>query len=399
MAAVGLEVLVVADQSPYLSLASVRTAYRCGASVTLMAPQDQPLRVSRYVRRFIPIPANPQAAANVLVSHLNSSRSYSSVILAQEPVAQTLMDRAPLPDWLDWLKPETACAMSSKTAFAEWAARRGIRMPESAVCQSLEEARQFVKSFGRSLMKINHTAGGTGVRDVESEEQLVSAWRELHQPDCFLMQRYIVGPVGMAELILRRGRRLAWWTTQKALTFSRLGPSCARRLCIPGGMNELTAAVADATGFHGFCGFDWILCQETGRPYLIEFHPRATSGLETAMLAGIDPVRALADLIADRAAETQHPVVCQNDRNFCYFPWHPVVAISARQWRELRHWLPGSGSVSWRNIRWDDPLPLLLHGLQRLPGRISRWGQKYLSAMTPSILRAPAVEAGHRGLS
>lgn len=399
MAAVGLEVLVVADQSPYLSLASVRTAYRCGTSVTLMAPPDQPLRVSRYVRRFIPIPADSQAAADVLVSHLNSSRSYSSVILAQEPVAQAVMGRTPLPDWLNWLKPETACAMSSKTGFAEWAARRGIRMPENSVCHSLDEARRFLKSFGRSLIKINHTAGGTGVRDVESGEQLESAWWELRQPDCFLMQRYIAGPVGVAELILRRGHRLAWWTTQKAMTFSRLGPSCARRLCIPDGMNELTEAVAAGTGFHGPCGFDWILCRETGRPYLIEFHPRATSGLETAVLAGIDPVRAFADLIADRAAETQHPVVGRNDRTCCYFPWHPVTAISARQWCELRHWLPGSGSVSWRNIRWDDPLPLLLHGLQRLPGRISRWGQKFLSTMTLSILRAPAVEAGHRGLS
>lgn len=396
MTSVRPEVLVVADRSPYLSLASVRTAFQCGASVTLMAPQEQPLRVSRYVRRFIPIPENPQAAADVLVAHLNAGSNYSGVILAQEPVAQVVMARAPHPDWLDWLKPETACAMSSKTAFAEWAARRGIRMPESVVCRSLDEARRFVESFGRSLMKINGTAGGIGVREVASGKQLESAWRELHQPGCFLMQRYIAGPVGMAELILRRGHRLAWWTTQKTLTFSRLGPSCARRLCIPDGMDELTAAVADATGFHGLCGFDWILCQETGRPYLIEFHPRATSGLETGMLAGIDIVRALADLIADRAEETQHPLIRRNDRNFCYFPWHPAVAVSTGQWNELRHWLPGSGSISWRNVRWDDPLPLLLHGFQRIPARIGRLGRRFLSSLAGSAPRPALVQPDHR---
>jgi hypothetical protein len=163
--------------------------------------------------------------------------------------------------------------------------------------------------------------------------------------------------VGCTELILQHGRVAGWFASIKERSVTPFGASIMRKLMNPPDMADIVQNISAATGFHGLCGFDWILDEASGRVVVLEFHPRAPSGFCWGRYAGVDVPAALRDLLSGCPAELRAPHSAgQLARGplCCYFPAHFWWALTEQR-SDLKHWLPGTNAVSWRNVPFDDP--------------------------------------------
>ncbi|MBI3743017.1 MAG: hypothetical protein HY261_01845 [Chloroflexi bacterium] len=379
--------LLVANDSTYLTWHLPRLFKAAGAHVTLMAMRKQPLRRSRFVDAFIEIAGTMPERLAAVEAHLATQR-YDLVSLSEEPMVEALASRGQPPQWMDWLEPDVARAISSRTNFATWATARDIPMAPGRVCQGPEEAAEWVRTHGASVLKCNHTRGGSGVRLVESPESVPEMWKDVGSPDEFLIQTYIHGPTGTTELVLRRGEVVAWFSTTKERQEARFGSAIMRRFANPPGMAAAVEVVARATCFHGLCGFEWAQDEQTGGLTLLEFISGATAGLRWETYLGVDVPGAIAGVFHAGAIEHRRPQVDWLKSPaplVCYFPNHLGFAVHRKR-SDLRYWLPGSRAVAWRNAGLDDPRALAsLTGVlvgaavrkraqraRRLVGRITR---------------------------
>ncbi|MBI3743018.1 MAG: hypothetical protein HY261_01850 [Chloroflexi bacterium] len=349
-------VLLVANDSYYLAWHLPRLFKAAGAHVTLMAPCKQPLRRSRFVDAFIEIVGTMPERLAAVEAHL-ATQEYDLITLTEEPMVEALANRSQRPRWMDWLEPDVARAISSRTEFATWAPTQGIPMAPGRVCQGPEEAAEWVRTHGASVLKCNHTRGGSGVRLVESPERMPEMWKDAGSPGEFLIQTYIHGPTGVTELVLRRGEIAAWFSSTKERQEVPFGASVMRRFADPPGMAAVVEVVAQATRFRGLSGFEWAQDAETGQLHLLEFIPRAPSGFRWGPYWGVDVPGAIADLFHTGTIEHRRPPLEQQASRaplVCYFPDHLGFAVHRKR-SDLRYWLPGSRAVAWRNAAFDDP--------------------------------------------
>jgi len=65
------------------------------------------------------------------------------------------------------------------------------------------------------------------------------------------------------------------------------GASIARQFRHEADLVSIVECMARNTRFEGFCGFDWIRENRTSKPYVVEFYPRATSGIRSGRACGV----------------------------------------------------------------------------------------------------------------
>lgn len=349
-------VLLLADTHLNLVWSLPRILHAAGAHLVLMAPEQQCFRHSRFVDEWVDAPPVAAAvAAERLRAHLAEHR-YDLVVHANPNVVEALLAGSQPPASMEWLRADVARALATKTAFHPWAIGHALPVPPGRVCTSPDEACAWVAEHGPSVIKCDGTYGGTGVMLVKNPDEVRALWSQLNQR-VVVVQNFIRGPVGCTELILQHGRVAGWFASLAARTVTPFGASIMRKLVQPPGMAELVQKISAATGFHGLCGFDWILDEATGRVVVLEFHPRATSGFCWGHMAGVDVPAALRDLLSG------HPTGLRAPRNAeqlaraplgCYFPSHFWWALTVQR-SDLPYWLPGSNAASWRNVPFDDP--------------------------------------------
>ena len=349
-------VLLLADAHLHLVWSLPRIIHRAGAHLVLMAPANQCFRHSRFVDEWVDAPpAGCDAVAAQLTKHL-ADHHYDLVVHASPSVVEVL-SRSARPASMEWLLPEVARALATKTAFHPWALSHNLPVPPGRVCRSLAEAGNWVTERGLSVIKCDALHGGDGVWQVANTEEVRSVWPKLNHPAAVVLQKFIHGPVGCTELMLQHGRVVGWFASIKERSVTPFGASIMRRLVNPPGMADLVQHISTATEFHGLCGFDWILDEATGRVVVLEFHPRVTSGFCWGRIAGVDVSAALRDLLSGRPAELRAPKSAKQlalAPLCCYFPAHFWWALTEQR-GDLKYWLPCSHAVSWRNVPFDDP--------------------------------------------
>ncbi len=393
------KVLVIANHSVYLPYWPVRFLSDAGAEVTLLAPQQQPLRWSRHVDHFEEIDFDAvKATGQVADFYQRHPDSFSLVVHCRETVIQTLARDPETPAGLLNMPRESAAACQSKSAFSRFAKGR-IDRPASGVFQDLASGMGWIDHHGPSLIKINNTSGGAGVRIVTEASSLTAAWRELQSPQEFLLEEFESGSTGVTELLLDNGRILSAFASFKASHVGGpLGPSASRQFVSDPQLDRLAQQVATTVGYHGFCGFDWVWDRENSAPKLIEFHPRASSGYGLGRWCGVDLVAALRDLlkIESNAKSSEDRTAYPSDvfsGEYCHFPTHLDHAIRARDWNAFKKWLPGSGTVSWANVPWDDPGLLAAMALRCLsrstaPQSTKRVEPQQVETLPPQVAKA-----------
>jgi len=300
------------------------------------------------------------------VAHPNAIDHLEALVVRFDPTLLIVIDEWFIEKILsqpEGIAPRTRSHLPSgshfgdRASFSRWAQSREIPMPESAQCRQLEDALPLLSAWKEIFIKKNGSTGGVGVMHVTHAEELSDAWRMVEPGEEVLVQKALHGIIGITDMMVNRGKLQAWVCSEKWRTVSTYGPSIARRLFVPEGMEDLVKKVASETGFHGLCGFDWVIDQEDGMPRLIEFHPRPPSGFGLGRWAGVDYVAAAASLIGTGKESYQAPDLKAFSRKSicCYFPDHPSISIRQGNWRELLNWLPGSRCRSWALLPWDDP--------------------------------------------
>ena len=270
-------VLLVADAHLNLVWSLPRIIHAAGAHLVLMAPEEQCFRHSRFVDEWVASPwDSPTAFASRLRAHLAEHR-YDLVVHASPGVVEVLLEGPQPPASMEWLRADVARALATKTDFHPWALAHEIPVPPGRVCSTQDEACAWVAEHGLSVIKCDAMHGGSGVVQVASPDEVRAVWPQLNQR-VVVLQKFIQGPVGCTELILQHGRVAGWFASVKERSITPFGASIMRKLVHLPDMAEIVQKISAATGFHGLCGFDWMLDEATGRVVVLEFHPRATSG-------------------------------------------------------------------------------------------------------------------------
>jgi hypothetical protein len=362
-------ILLIPEGSLYLSFRLPMLFQKAGWEVDLMCLADDPMRYSRYIRTALP-EKNPDTLARRVLSILNDpDHPWQAVIIAHEALMRQLIARLGDERLKCWqpgaCSPPVKAFLLSKFGMADAEVSRLLAIPSSRVCRSREDIVAFGDDAGWPVMiKPPASSGGAGVIKYDTGEDLTSSAGALQFP--LLAQRYIQGKRGVVDMLCAQGKPLAWLASYS--TKRRDGeysPSTARSFRAMPQLQPLVENVARFTRFEGFCGFDWIEEESSGHHYLIEFHPRPSSGFRFGRFCQVDFAAAIAawlkregDTFPTQVQAPGHSVEAH------YFTGDLLRCLRQRDWQGLRNWLPGSGS---RHDVFLDDFPLMsAWGIQRI---------------------------------
>ena len=212
------------------------------------------------------------------------------------------------------------------------AAKAGILVPRNRVIASFADAEAFVAQIGWPVvLKREGTAGGHGVRICRGAEALAAGYRELEAMKLDTQSRslkdrahrlywnlrsgfrlagdlcresgggpklsaeeFIVGTPAFHTAAVVEGNTVAGFSVLVRASYpSATGPSSIVQFIEHPEMAEAARRLGREFGFTGLCGLDFIIDQNTGRSYFLEFNARPTPVSHLGRLAGSDLCTAL----------------------------------------------------------------------------------------------------------
>jgi hypothetical protein len=362
------KVLLVPETGLYLSFRIPPLLQQACWDVDLLCCSGHPLAHSRYINTTFQEKNWEDITERLQEILRNPQRPWQAVIVADEKTVRRLLateDTELLSYWQPGaLKPKVRDFLFDKFAFAEIYQNQTFSVPPSRICRTVAE----IVAFGEELhwpliVKPADESGGNGVIKIDNPTELISI--DLDFP--ILAQKFIRGQGGITEIICSAGKPLAWLNSY--LTRRRDGEfslSTARIFSEMPKLQPLVEQVVRYTEFEGFCGFDWMEDEETGQHYLIDFHPRPTSGLRFGSVCKVNLPAAIKAWLEPETATHIFPQVQSPNHTVrvSYFTSDLFRCIRQHDWLGLKEWLPYSGS--YHDIFWDD-FPLLTAWLsQRL---------------------------------
>jgi predicted ATP-grasp superfamily ATP-dependent carboligase len=353
------EVLIVNSQN-WLGLARLpRTLSKASCRITVLGIPGGAILRSRFVDHHIPTPRPLPELMDGLRRHLDeNSGRYRWVIFGDEPA----LLEASQPQYRGWVGPllpctETLRMVLSKAPFAEACVQSGIPIPRTHICRGWNEIQAAAADVGYPFMlKDPEAASGAGVRKMRSPDELQAACRDGQGPRTLLVQQFLEGKVGASEVLFDRGRLVCWFASYVMKNWpGDFGPSSARELADHPAMDSILEKIGGMTGFHGFCGVDWIRDPRDDSLRVLELNPRPTPCYHLGPLAGVDFARSVTAMLAgDRVL--QRPRLPGTRRRLVYlFPQHLTRCIESGDLEGLSRWLPG---MAIHDVPWDDPVML-----------------------------------------
>jgi ATP-grasp domain len=106
-------------------------------------------------------------------------------------------------------------------------------------------------------------------------------------------QRFIGGVPASSAVLCWNGEVVAGISVEAIKTIHATGPATVVRILDNAEIVEVTRHVVERLGLSGFVGFDFILDETSGRPFLIEMNPRPTPishlslGIETDLVGAL----------------------------------------------------------------------------------------------------------------
>ena len=381
-------VLLVAASDSMCCVRIPRLLARAGWHVTVMAPPTSLALASRSVARRLPVPGGGDSVVRRLRAlHKGGATPFHWIVLGDEDVVDAVSARLDEP-WAAACFPvrpgtDASRVISYKTAFIEACRRAGIRAPSSRVCTRTDEAVPAAGEIGFPLLlKADFGASGTTVWRVNDRSELVARLPSTAGRP-FTLQTLLAGEAGVTEMLCDHGRPLAIVSSlMQGIDPVPFGPASSRLYRKSEQAETMAARLAALTGFHGFCGFDWIQCEGPDGPvHAIEFHARPTLGFHMAHRGGVDFTLAARRLLRghDGAPLVQPP---GREASCFFFPKDFTRALRQRDVRALLRWIPG---LAFNDLPWGDPS--LAWGL------IQRLARQRLSRARPRAFVATTTES------
>ena len=266
--------------------------------------------------------------------------------------------------------PESFPAAYSRTAFMDLAREEGVRAPKTEVIANVDELRKWVARTGLpTVLKVNGTSGGDGVRLVHTLEEVESAFRTLQAPPLVAraVKRAIVDrdkTLVWPSLLRHRsvvnaqtfvaGREatstVACWegTVLASLHFEVInkrdlaGPSSVVRFVENADMSNAVEKMVRRLKLSGMHGFDFMLDSHTGNAYLIEINPRATQVGHLALGSGRDLPAALYAALSGNPVQAA-PKVTEND----------TITLFPQEW--VRDPASPYLTSGYHDVPWEEP--------------------------------------------
>jgi hypothetical protein len=269
--------------------------------------------------------------------------------------------------------------LQQRGAFMGLAQGLGLRAPDMREVQNIADIGSAVATLGLPLvLKSDGSWGGMGVIVAYTQDEAEMARRKLLRraglssalqslllkrdpyrllsslnktPPRVYAQRFVRGRPANVAAVGWNGECLASIQMEALLTRNALGASTVIRTIDRPDMASAAKTVIRHLNISGFCGFDFMIEDETGDAHLIELNPRATPTSHLALGHGGDLVEALdAKLRNQLMPEARYP----EDAIVALFPdaWH-----HAPQSAYLKQ---GQHDVPWQE-------PELVQELARVP--------------------------------
>ncbi len=347
---------------------------RAGCHVTVFASPDWGITKTRYIDERISAPTELSEYVDTLRAHLATNPGkYGWIVAVDDPLLEVLVARKD-ESWTRELLPlapggDFFGLLASKAEFAEAAPKLNLSIPESCICDSLDEAILAAKNLSYPLVvKLACSYAGMGVRRAGDEAELKAAWAELRAERRVVLQSFVEGRLGNTAALFSKGRVLASMSAFKSRTWpGAFGPSSARQFMHDENIDVLLESFGARTHYDGFCAFDWILGDAQGLK-VIELNARPVPALHMAVHVGVDFAQAIADFLnarngaSDLHVRSQRPSPSRSEAIFPMFPEDFHRAIAEADGPGLAQFR--RGQLGFDDIPWDDD-SLLAHVLRR----------------------------------
>lgn len=328
-----------------------------GAEVWVVCPEGFRITGSRYVRRHIAA-ADSCAAVLQRTRETIVSERVDSVIITSDRLLYEIY-RSEQTNWIDRYLPVQrnlgTSLIASKNGFLRGCMDAGITVPAFQVCTSLNETLAAAEQLGYPVMiKLEEGTAGTGVRRVDSADEIGKLFADGFVDKPLAVQQYIEGRIGTTAILYRKGEPVYVTSSYARHCWpTPFSPQTMREIVDREVFKQIALLIGKMTQFDGLAGIDWIE-DSAGRVYVIELNARPTP---LHLIAPSLPTYARA-LDAIQRGEPVPPLR-RRERNGQVYRVFPLDFYRVFAQRDLR------GFVLWivtmpfsRSVPWDD-LPLL----------------------------------------
>jgi hypothetical protein len=228
-------------------------------------------------------------------------------------------------------RPESFARLASRVDMMKVADESGVRHPLTTRVGTLEEVVRWLEQHQAPLViKTDGSWGGREVAVIRDAGEAAVAWKRLSRPagvaritkrlvidrdpwplrarlgrqePIVSVQAYVAGRPGNVAAACLDGELLGAVQAEVLRSNGDLGPSTVVRAIDHPEMLATARVMARTLGISGFCGFDFVLEEDTGRAFLVEINARATP---TCHLVAADGT----DLLASLRTATGHGGPC-----------------------------------------------------------------------------------------
>jgi len=195
---------------------------------------------------------------------------------------------------------ETLMRMHDKKQLDLLAHELGIDSPTTFSPASFQEARDYMATVELPVViKMRKASGAAGFRKIYDREHFEKTYFEvvsvnkLPENDLPMIQQLIEGPTTCTLHLCNQGKVLGEVMYQGLRTMPRTGGTTVFRESIDDpASREAAAKLVEHLGFTGLCGYDFILDERTGRPFLVDGNCRITPAVTMAYHGGCDLIEA-----------------------------------------------------------------------------------------------------------
>ena len=333
---------------------------------------------SKYVTRRVRLPNmrhHPRDYALRLLREIETAKydyyfpSYEEIILMSH-----FRDRILAATKTAMMDTESLMRLHCKARLADLAREVGIDTPTLLLPRSFDEAREMIATVELpTVVKMRQTSGAAGLRLVSDRKTLEKEYfnvvrtNSLDETSLPMLQQMIQGPTTCTLELCDHGRVMGEIMYRGVRTMPRDGGTTVLR---ESRVDEPCSAAAHRLikhlGFHGLCGFDFVIDEESGRPYLVDGNCRITPAISMAYHGGCDMIDGWLKLV-DGTLEGPLPEARTGIRTkmqFADFVWLlESYMASFKDWageRKLRKQWWGEKDFYYDIASWQDPMPNIM---------------------------------------
>lgn len=333
------------------------TFNRPGLEIIVLGPATCSLRRSKYITKFIELPATDPLE----LWHETALANYKKILEQQadwvifsddETVGAIAKSAIPAEEKLKLLPVKSDAGLEilgSKVGLANSMNRLAIPGPKSAVACNRDELDQNAISAGTEfLIKGDLFGGGSRVRKFDSENakpdlQIPLDWYPV------VVQEFIEGDEVSVEALFRDGQLTAWMYSVVSQNISQFGPSVVRRYFTPANTDFETTLnhIGNAAQLHGFFNCALIWSPDRQAHFLFELDPRPNAWHQFGKHFGIDWVELM---LGERPNKTPVSPKLDSAAPLHLYSRDLRSALASASWRRIKPWLTNApGTWQTRN--------------------------------------------------